>query len=54
MQPPDVTHLPRKEGLEVLRSYRKQREAAKEFDFSQGPPNVTELEGPERLAVLRK
>ena len=52
--PPDVTHLSKREGLEVLRSYRKQREAAKEYDFSLGPPDVADLEGSERLAVLRK
>ena len=48
-----MTHLPRKEGLEVLREFRKQREQAKQFDFSLGPPDVTGLEGPERLSVLR-
>jgi hypothetical protein len=52
--PPDVTQLEsRSERLEKLREYRRQREAVKEHDFTQGPPDVSGLEGSERLAVLR-
>ena len=56
-QPPDVSHLSRTERLEVLRAYRLQKETKKKFDFSVGPPDPTalaELEGEERLAILRE
>lgn len=52
--PPDVTGLPGKERLEVLRAYRHFKERTVEYDFSAGPPDVSHLEGAERLSVLRQ
>ena len=37
-----------------MRQYRQYSERAIEFDFTQGPPDVSHLEGTERLNVLRQ
>ena len=40
---------------QVLRQYRLEKEAQQgQYDFAAGPPDVSTLDGPERLAVLRK
>ncbi len=44
----------REEKMEALRQYRRAREAPPTFDFTQGPPDVSGLEGAERLNVLRQ
>ena len=52
--PPDVSHLPREQRLEVLREYRRKQEQKRDYDFAAGPPDISGLEGSERLAVLRE